>query len=559
LHLNHVNLSLAIKNIEFFELELSDELVLMGSKLYEQKSINTGKEIDKNLWSFEVQGDQLYEVELFATGNRLKRSTCDCKKFLEDKECHHIVAALFSHREGQKSKKPKKQKSIAKRSRKRVILSEILNETSHDDLVYFLLNQASKDQKLSIALKSRFIHYFKSGTKINKYRLLLNEIIKPVTEKKGTVNGRSIKMFLTSGEELFLQFEDFISLGKYIEALDIIVALSEKTYYVLLHGNAYRSECIDFEIKLNTQINELTTADAAPEFRRTIFHQLTELISKSYFRIVQFDTSFIESLYHLSFDLGLVAQFEKVITEALNRRTHEGSTKVFLLSYIIRINVNNKEEIKLKILEDLEVDQVISVLGHLNKVKSNDVAEVFLDNYLEKVKDTRILSKRLLEMLFTNQNKEGFEAQFIRHFINYQDFELLDKANLDKKSFKNILKQVKLAFENDKVSHKNYINFCHRMNQYEIVLSLLEMKPNLEDLMTFDQELLNIYPGKMQTLYQKGITEALQEILGKSSVDLMKNLEQHFIKIDQLNFYQGLVNYISKEFSHRVALISEIK
>ena len=145
---------------------------------HQSNSVSHGKKVDKNLWTFEVQDDQLFEIELFISGNKIKRSSCDCKVFLEHKVCPHIVAALFSYRENNPVKKISKPKPALKTQIKRINLSEILEGTSRDDLVYFLLNQASKDQKLSIALKSRFIHYFKSGSKVNKYRLLLNEIIK---------------------------------------------------------------------------------------------------------------------------------------------------------------------------------------------------------------------------------------------------------------------------------------------------------------------------------------------------------------------------------------------
>lgn len=101
--------------LDNFEIQIASVIVQRGRGYYNNGSVISIEETDDNTWTAEVEGTQLYTVEVTLKNKTITDYSCDCP--YDGGTCKHVVAVLFTLRDelGDKKKKgerDKKKKSI---------------------------------------------------------------------------------------------------------------------------------------------------------------------------------------------------------------------------------------------------------------------------------------------------------------------------------------------------------------------------------------------------------------------------------------------------------------
>lgn len=275
-------------NLEVFETNFDDKTLLDGESLYDHKAVVDFTELEKNLWTIYVKDDQIYETEILLSAKRIKSYSCDCLKFISEKKCEHIIASFFHLRKIKSPSTKIKSKPTEKRA-KVLNINQILKEVHPDELTNFIRSYASKDSKFNIALKANFARKINLVSNKDKYKQVLDLIIKPATSATYKISSVSINQYLHIALDYLEQFKDAISIHQYLEAYYILSALLIKNAYALYYIKTRSERLIAFDTECHKSLDLLFKTDLAPELRHNILNMILELGQRSYYRIRDLD------------------------------------------------------------------------------------------------------------------------------------------------------------------------------------------------------------------------------------------------------------------------------
>ena len=140
-------------NLKTFEKSFSKSILDRGKSYHKNGYVISLEETDANEWFAEVDGTQVYEVEVSLNSNQeIISSYCDCPY---DDSCKHEVAVYLEMRKQLSSAKSTRKKETKKVSKKQEVL-DILKNTSSEELHKFISDFASKNKEFKFELVNRF-------------------------------------------------------------------------------------------------------------------------------------------------------------------------------------------------------------------------------------------------------------------------------------------------------------------------------------------------------------------------------------------------------------------
>ena len=158
-----------------------------GEVLFENKSVLEISKGEANTYSVFIKDGDIYEVELFKPFTKQQKFQCECGVFEQDKNCKHLVAALLGYKD---LKQPDK---IKKTGKPRTLnINSLLLNIDAVELEAFVKSYALKDKKFANALKIHFARKVELENNQDKYRLILDGLVKPVTGTGMKANSKTI-------------------------------------------------------------------------------------------------------------------------------------------------------------------------------------------------------------------------------------------------------------------------------------------------------------------------------------------------------------------------------
>ncbi len=184
--------------------------------LFEKNAVIDFSQPEKHLFVFVIHDNEDWEVEIMKPFTKIQKSTCSCLFYKKNNICRHILAALFYIRNIRSSKiKPKAEPKNTKVQT--LNIPSLLQHVEREELIRFVKQYARDNAAFALQLKIHFARKVDMSDNKDKYKVILDSIIKPYTGKtRPTLH--VIKAFLSVSEEFLGQLQDCLALQSYQES-----------------------------------------------------------------------------------------------------------------------------------------------------------------------------------------------------------------------------------------------------------------------------------------------------------------------------------------------------
>ncbi|WP_291530452.1 SWIM zinc finger family protein [Bacteroides sp. UBA939] len=335
-----------------FHKQISHKIYERGEEYYEYGSVDNVEHDYPDTWTAEVEGSDVYSVEIKLNGDEIVSWDCDCPYDYGDM-CKHVVAVLLYIRDN-RSKHPVTIEVPLSTAQEQ--LSEILKQTNNKQLASFLLQYTDKNPEFNQALISNLHPKKKADIRVD-YGKEIRKCFKHSYNSCG---------FENEGQAIACKLDSYIKKAKSLIKLNC----QEEAMTILLHiireiGDSYE-EYDDYDGDLGGAcqeaadlIAEMIKTDLSDDLLKNLTDEIGELIKNS-----NYDNYDLANLDELLLSISLkTSNFDntiRIIDEALKNEPDTFRTPSLVMSKIELLENAGKKE---------EVGKVISSYLYLPRIR----------------------------------------------------------------------------------------------------------------------------------------------------------------------------------------------
>ncbi len=550
---------------------IEPDILNIASDLLETNAISAIEEIEKNLWQAKFVEDIEYYTEVQLVGGRLKASTCDCALHAEYSHCTHVIALLFHIRNVKTQKRNTKESIDSKRAiSSKINIAQILKEVSEKELKDFVRKYAREDRNFGLAFKTQFTHLLDLQNNLEKYLLLIKNIIKNNTLRRGQINQRGANQIDKNIKQMLNQAESAILTNDYSDTFNIIKS-------ILISISNLQSKHIDTREIHSTSlliafklIDQLITRSLAPALKEDIWKfGIDECLHSKYHyqnlflnyyqflkKIAENNKAKLEQLLgkieqHLiirSLNAQAIGHLVSIQAELLEQLDREGEIVLLMKKWL------KEPEVQLLAIEYLmNKEEWFSCLLILKQaLKADDVLEPTLLLKFEQcnLEVARKLRKRA--EIITYSKSCYLKLYKRRYFDIYK--EQYDDNDWSAAFFILIAQLKQQNYSLDKARL-----ICSLLKEEAELPALLEYLQKIKSitlLQEFDKDLFTKYNSELSVLYKEALRDFLDNYFGNENAQRVKNLLIHLEQIGERNLSITLLDMINKEYGQRRSLIA---
>ncbi len=220
-----------------FEKEMEPQIVQRGGGYFAENAVLNLERITQKDWRAEVQGSDIYNVNIAIKGSEIVAWECDCP-YDWGPVCKHVVAVLYAIRESaREARKPTdKQGEKPKKKKKYKIdkLREMMDKIPTDELKQFFLNTMIKNRQLESEFLIQFVDRISAPAQ-EKYRELITNIVDSGRRDYGRIYGRHLTRVINLLKDLLDKAKMFFNNGNYREGVIICQTMLEE-YPMIISG-----------------------------------------------------------------------------------------------------------------------------------------------------------------------------------------------------------------------------------------------------------------------------------------------------------------------------------
>lgn len=540
-----------LENIEYV---FPEDAYVEGELLFDENKLKV-LEQNKNNWQFQAPGRPKNIVNIKLNSKKLNNHSCSCNIYKTNGLCKHIVASylwtrktLLNLSETIEDKPVVKKKRLQPRNQVR----DLLNKVSHEELVSFLSSYIKTDKKLNTAISVHFLSKTNNTSK-SDFKLILDKIIQPVTKANQKVSASDWSLFFKTVDNMLLQAKDASSISKFDFAVNILIALIDKLYYVYSKFEQNQTKVLDRVKSANEVLKYSMDLIEAPLRKENYFKKFKEIILKSYFNnYLSFDFVHIfldNDIIPINTKQQLAERYRDLSSDSESKAIHTRSMILRLLNddqklQSAEFDKLDKTLIKPVLLEILEEGDLSSLKSILN---SNDSIEKSikyeLDYEIAKIEnDHHQISKRLLKLIQLNRQIKHYEL-LKNHCELHNDIKSLKEAR------EIILEwpdELKLDYFHIELEFDELINALIRLNDLDYHF---EYSPLLPD----------DYFGDIVDLYFSTASSFLEEHVGRTTANYVQDLVNKLYKIHNPKIVSEFLTRVDKAYGDRKSIENLLK
>jgi len=540
---------------QLLELMYDDELILQAERLYEAGAVTDLDCIETNLYVCKVKDGRNYEIEIQSPFTKKQKAVCECTFFIQHHICKHVVAGLMQIREDRNRKKTTKEANLELKEKKKLSslnINQILEEISHEDLKAFIKSFARTDRKLATHLKVTFARKIDISDNAEKYKSILNTLIRPHTGELAKANSSEIRSAIQVMNDFADQINDCIALGQYREAFNIYAASFAKLEYIR-HYYTVHSEALTLLSKsYHKIIHYFLSEKLAPELKSDLLSFLIDLAGRSYYHFTDPTNNIIYQL-HCSTKLKEDSRIKIVVEELLNSKPTK--EKAILLSlWIITSGKFTAEHFTFLKPFHLYHIEVIDILLSLNE---DGIALKFLESLYQAKKPDKELVNRLVFLYVRFKKIPKLKETAKLAYINSGDLKYIEviKRELDGSEYIDFIHKLEEELLNVKVDPNLLIKIYRKEENWSGLLLFLDKLNNIELVKQHDSVLYKFEKNALAQLYIHLIKLYLDEHIGDSAFLYLESLKNHWNqqKLDNVVFQVN--KFIKENYGHRPKLV----
>ena len=537
------------KNIELI---YDDELVLEGEQLWLKSHVENLSCPEKGLYIAQVHDDENYEIEISSPFAKKQKISCECEYYKSNHICKHIIAGLYAIQE--EIKKTKELKLKNKKTKPVALnINQIIKDIEPEDLKTFIRSYAKIDKRFSTQLKVSFARKIDLADNIEKYKNILDSIVKPVTTTDQKLSVSDLKYILRVLDELASQINDCIALNHYREGLNIFIASFSKLEYVRSRYNLNHDELKPLSKIYHQMIGYFFESKLPTELKKELIAFLTDFMQRSYYK---FDDYHNNILFYLLPKLNNAERNE--IKDVLYNlpKTRPVSEHAVILAYYIKIQKKYTKE-----AADFFTNNPLQLIEVVNLLLVDENIKIALE-ILEKTYKSRPKDKDVINRLLYLYVQAGSRPQLIelsrKAYFNWGDIKYLEilKKELKESQYTQVILGMETQFlTNYETAPDTALRFFKFENNWAGMVLYLEKKSDINLIQKYDTFIYSHDKQAIADVYIRSLDELLKNQLGDTPQFLLEKLLAHWKNNSMKTVIQEVGNFLKKEYGHRTKLL----
>lgn len=509
--------------LDNFETQIASVIVQRGRSYYKNGNVISIEETDDNTWTAEVEGTDLYTVEVTLKNKTITDYSCDCP--YDGVTCKHVVAVLFTLR-GEVGDKKKK----GERDKKKKVFETILQSISLKESQDFIRSYAGKHKDF----KSAFELFFADkdpGTDIEqKYTDLTNKIIDKysyggyIDYDSSNIVAREIIKLLDAGFK-------YVEKKNFKDAFALVKGVLKPLMEAILDAEDSGESLVDSTTVAINLLKDIAKAGTtAIPVKEDIFQfLLKELNDEKYFDYGDLGDDLFDILQSLAVQLKHADAFLQFIDDKIKRlkdeygyydRQHLIASKIKFLKQIgksseaeklIQANMNIVEvrqaavnaAIKKKDYAGAKklVTEGIRIAEREKHEFDVDLWKEVLLKIAEKENDTETIRKYARYFALDSDFSEEYYKIWKKTYPPEEWKEVIDKYI--EETLQKIAKQKgRTGWDYTELSEQDELTPIYIQEQYwDRLLAFLEKEKDLDITLEFHRYLVKSYPEDLMDIY----------------------------------------------------------
>ncbi len=512
---------------QLIELIYDEDLVLQAELLYEQQSVLDLSHVGSNLHICKVKDGINYEVEIQSPFTKKQKSSCDCSFYKQNRICKHIIAVLFKLRHQANEKyKEKDTKQDLKNSSKHSTLNinQILKLIAPADAYAFVKSYARQDKKFSTLLKVSFARKIDLSDNADKYKNILNTIVKPYTGTQNKSGVSEIRAIANVLQDFLDQINDCIALGQYREAYHIFISAFAKLEYVRHYTTHHTDILRTLSSNYHGLITDFLKEKLPAELRSDLHEFLFDLAKRSYYHFNDINKNILNMMYAVKKNIP-VALIGGVVEELVGSKDKD--EKIVLLALQIKFKGKftkaDAEELKPFTLHFIEIADL------LLSNNEEELALKILEHQYSQKRFIKDVANRLVFLYVRFKNVPKLKQTSIHAYMNTGDLKYIDilKKELSEEEFMIHLLQLGEHLKMSKVDPSLLIKLYKKEEDWIGLLEYMQELRDLDLLKQYDVLLYKHQRSGLVELYLSIIDSYLTDHIGDIALGYIEDLKYH--------------------------------
>jgi hypothetical protein len=545
------------QTINWITQNFEEDIVASGEALFRFKLVEFVMSEKNIAYQFLVKDGSDYVVNLTYPFKKNQKGSCDCADYITNESCAHIAASLF-YLQDQFADKSSLTDNILQvqgdhKRLTKINVGQILESVSHRDLIDFIRETARKDPKLSMAIKVHFARSIELADDVDKYKSILNAIIKPTTVPNAKISVAEVRSLIYVLDDFHGQMMDCLALGQYKEAFNIFVASFDKLLYTKSNSIVLVNKVNGLAKLYHESISEFLKVKLAPELRSNFVQYLLEVTTRSYYNIDH-------PTHNIIFQ---IAQFKKkqdqplLITACAHPRSKFVQIEQEILAATLIMLLNKVDNDMLLRLENLKISYSL-IADHLEVMNCSDLSLTLLKAAMKKNKRIdRDLALKLMRTLIRRQAWTDLVDHCVRCTSETLDFDYIDqvKKHISAEQYLGILHLLEDKLQSNPKAALIMMKVYQSLEDIDAVISLC--KDQYADLKIIQSCEHFVYGRNLVALteiYNLHIGHHLDAYAGDHAHEFLVELRYHFQKNKLEKLIIPVVSFLASRYSHRPKL-----
>ncbi len=544
---------------QFIELIYDDDLVRLAEELNEKEAVCDLEYIGSSLYIAKIKDGLNYEIEIQSPFAKKQKLSCECSFFKQNNICKHTIAGLLMIREQFKHKKEEKEIISSEKSKKKLTvlnINQILDEIAHEDLIGFVKNYAKKDKKFSTQLKVNFARKIDLSDNSDKYKNILNTIVRPHTGESTRASSSDVKAIIHVLEDFADQINDSIALKQYREAFHIFTGAFSKLEYVRHYYTFYAAQLENLGKTFHTIISYFLGEKLPPELRIELNQFLLDLAARSYYHFNDLENNIISLVLN---EYKGTDKFKLInfIAHHLHDRQHK--EKIILLALYIKISgrysKNEAEFLKPYSTHLIEIGDLL-LSGN-----AEHLALKLLERIYQPKKYSKDVINRLVFLYVRYKNVKKLLHMAKLAYINSGDIKYMEvlKREIPEEEYAELLLNLEFELTSVKADPNLLIRIYRKEENWAGLLSYLSKLASIELLQQHDVFLYRFERQGLIDLYITLISNYLDEYVGDIAFHYLEMIRKHFIYNQMDLVTQRIQQLLREKYAHRPKLLELFK
>jgi hypothetical protein len=542
---------------DWIEQHYDEDLVASGAALFQYKLVEFVMSERGIKYQFLVKDGNDYTVDLSYPFFKKQSSHCECAYFLSQGDCPHIVAGLYYLQDQLADKEPEPQSILdIKADHKKLTkinIGQILESVSHRDLIDFIRETARKDAKLSLAIKVHFARKIELADDIDKYKSILNAIIKPITGTTTKLSVADVRSLLYVLDDFHGQMMDCLALGQYMEAFHIFVASFDKLQYTKHHSKVLIDKLMQMSVQYHDAIVQFLREKLAPELRVSFVQYLVNMCGRSYYNFEDIKANIVYqvSTFKKRQDTPLLLG----ICESERIKTSTFSEEIFTA---LSISLKNKIDIEtLKRIENKKCS-ISNIVDYLEQIMKPDLALSLLKTVIKRNKKIdRDIAFKLIRMYIMRNAWDDLTSHCLYCATETLDLDFIDaiKKHISPERYIGILHKLEDNVQSIPTAQHMLLKIYVALEDINAIVNIC--RDNIEDLAKIqacEQMMYGHNPEILAEIYLLHIAKYLDTHAGDNAYIYLNEMRYHIQKSKLDKMIIPIVSMLSNKYNHRPKL-----